>query len=53
MTLSGTKTGNNVQNVNCAGIAVQQTLQFSGTGAPPWGITAPAAASGTMGSAAP
>ena len=51
MTLSGTKTGNNVQNVNCAGIAVQQTLQFSGTGAPPWGITAPAAASGTMGSA--
>jgi hypothetical protein len=48
MTLSGTKSGNLSQIINCAGIAVNQTLAFSGSGAPPWGITAPAALAGSV-----
>jgi hypothetical protein len=48
MSLSGTKTGSLQVMANCAGISTNQTLAFSGSGGPAWGVTAPAALAGTV-----
>jgi hypothetical protein len=48
MTLNGTKSGNLSQTVSCAGIATQQTLGFTGSAGPAFGITAPAALAGVV-----
>jgi hypothetical protein len=49
---SGTKTGSLTTMVNCAGISASQTLNPTGSNAPPIGITAPAGLVGTILSAA-
>ena len=50
MTLTGSKQGSLQTLVNAGGIAANTTLSFSGSSNPAFGITAPAALSGTLAS---